>query len=132
MLPIEETKEEFPVSFTYDMLEDVNREVNQYEYETEVGDDWTPIGLSVDGEDDCDSYATEKAERLIKLGCPRSSMRIAHCLRNGEGHLVLLVNYQGQTWDLDNCYPYPMRVQDLVGYKWISFWHLDTGKLELA
>lgn len=125
------------ISFTYDMLEDVNRAVNQYVYKSEITDDWIPISLSPDNEDDCDSYATEKAERLIKLGCPRSSMRLAICIvthgdNTTEGHLVLLVNWEGQTYCLDNRYPYPMPVQRLPGYHWVSYWHLDTMKFELA
>jgi predicted transglutaminase-like cysteine proteinase len=111
----------------YDDLEDVNREFNAYEYETEVGDDWTPIDLTLDKADDCDSYATAKAERLLKMGWPRSALRIGHCDR----HLVLLADLDGQTWLLDNRYPHPMRYQD-VGYKWLEFGHLDTGKWELA
>lgn len=114
-------------------LEKVNKEYNQYEYESEVGDDWTPIDLTVDQADDCDSYATAKAEKLIRLGCPKSSMRIAVCVvtERGKvlgGHLVLLVNLDGQTYCLDNRFTFPIRVQDLTGYAWVSFWHLDTGK----
>ena len=116
----------------FSTLESVNKEFNALPYESEVGDDWTPIDLTEDKEDDCDSYATAKAEKLIKLGWSKKSLRLAFCqTETKEYHLVLLVDFEGQTYCLDNRYPYPMRVQDL-NYVWLRFWHLDTGKWEFA
>lgn len=116
----------------FNELKDVNLEFNAYEYKSEVGDDWTPIDLSTDHKGDCDSYATAKAEKLLKMGWLRPTLRMAICTtETGEGHLVLLVDFEQQTWVLDNRYPYPMRVQDL-NYTWREFGHLDTGKWELA
>lgn len=118
----------------FDDLEDVNREFNAYTYEADPlnEDDWTPIDLALDKEDDCDSYATAKAERLLKMGWPRSALRLAFCYtETNESHLVLLADLDEQTWVLDNRYPYPMRYQDLR-YTWKEFIHLDTGRSELA
>jgi predicted transglutaminase-like cysteine proteinase len=113
-------------------LKAVNSEFNQYTYETEIGDDWTPIDLTLDKEDDCDSYATAKAERLIKMGWSKSALRIGFCrTETGGGHLVLLVDFEGQTYVLDNRFALPMEYQ-LLSYTWIGFGHIDTGKWEMA
>ena len=119
---------------TFDELENVNREFNAREYKAdpENHDDWTPIDLSPDGTGDCDSYATAKAERLIKMGWAKSALRVAFCYtETGEGHLVLLCDLAGQTWVLDNRYPYPMKHSDLR-YTWKEFGHIATGKWEMA
>ena len=118
----------------YDDLEDVNREFNAYEYRADADfDDWTPIDLMPDKSSDCDSYATAKAEKLIKMGWPRAALRIAICgVRNPNGdHMVAIADLDGKTWVLDNRYPYPME-HHMVPYKWVLFGHLATGKWEKA
>ena len=118
----------------YDDLEDVNKEFNAYEYRADPfgTDDWTPIDLT-NFVNDCDGFATAKAEKLVKMGWPKSALRLAVCgVKNPRGdHLVLLADFEGKTWVLDNNYPYPMEYQ-LLPYKWIEFIHLDTGRSELA
>lgn len=123
------------MQITPDLLDDVNKEYNQYEYATEVADDWTPIDLTKAKKDDCDSYATAKAEKLLRLGCPASALRLAVCTvwKGGKligGHLVLLVELDGQTYVLDNRFTFAIKIQDLPRgeYQWVSLWHIDTGK----
>jgi predicted transglutaminase-like cysteine proteinase len=117
----------------YDDLEDVNREFNAYDYKADVDlDDWTPIDIMPDKSSDCDSYATAKAEKLIRMGWPKSALRLAICLvEDGGGHMVALADHENQTWVLDNRYPYPMQ-HELLKYKWLEFYHIDTGKWEKA
>lgn len=121
------------------LLDDINKEFNQYTYRAEVADDWTPIDLDPDFEGDCDSYATAKAEKLLKMGCPRSAIRIAWWTvkvpgKAISGHLTTLVTIgegkKKQTYNLDNRFTFAKPVQELEaeGYVCIKLWHLDTGK----
>lgn len=96
---------------TFADLERINAEVNAYPYASESVEDWTPI--SVAGSGDCDSYATEKMERLLAAGWSPLALRLAVGTVGGKGHLVLLVDLDGQTWVLDNLrsHPWPTEVQ---------------------
>lgn len=101
------------ISF-YD-LKLVNTKINLLPYESEIEDDWKPI---TDAGDDCDSYATAKFERLVQMGWPTQFLRLATCyVETGDYHAVLLVDWDGQTWVLDNRHPLPMEY-DLLPYKW--------------
>ncbi len=92
----------------------VNAEFNALPYATEAADDWTPMAA----EGDCDSYATAKFARLVSLGWPIASLRLATCfVETGEYHAVLLADLNGQTYVLDNRYPLPMPY-DMLPYKW--------------
>jgi predicted transglutaminase-like cysteine proteinase len=97
-------------------LKTVNSEINQIEYETEIGDDWVPAVLG--GTSDCDGYATAKFERLVDMGWPTNFLRLATCyVETGEYHAVLLVDWDSQTYVLDNRHPLPMEY-DLLPYRW--------------
>ena len=97
-------------------LKTVNAEINEIPYETEIGDDWKPAVMG--GTSDCDSYATAKFERLVDMGWPTNFLRLATCyVETGGYHAVLLVDWDGQTWVLDNRHPLPMEY-DLLPYKW--------------
>ena len=114
---------------TFADIERINSEVNKLPFVNEIGDDWTPI---TDEGGDCDSYATSKYEKLVALGCPKDILRLATCwVETGEYHAVLLVNYEEQTWVLDNRHPYPTEYQ-LLPYKWHKLQDAGTSKWEYA
>ena len=92
----------------------VNTKINLLPYCSEVEDDWVPAVAA----GDCDSYATAKFERLVQMGWPTQFLRLATCyVETGEYHAVLLVDWDGQTWVLDNRHPLPMEY-DLLPYRW--------------
>lgn len=102
------------MSISFNDLKLVNTKVNLLPYESEVGDDWIPAVTA----GDCDSYATAKFERLIAMGWPVQFLRLATCyVESGEYHAVLLVDWDGQTWVLDNRHPLPMEY-NILPYKW--------------
>jgi predicted transglutaminase-like cysteine proteinase len=110
-------------------LEEVNTSINQCPYKSEVGDDWQPI--TADG-GDCDSYAVAKFRELVRRGFPTETLRLAVCwVETGEYHCVLLVDFIGQTWVLDNRYHYPMKYQD-VPYKWHKLQITGTQEWEFV
>ncbi len=133
------------MSVTYSTLKNCNVEFNGYTYATELTDDWKPINLNVAKEGDCDSYATAKQWRLVKKdGLPETATRLACCFvepfRKADGnwatkgeryHLVLLVDFNGTTYVLDNRYPLPMEY-DLLPYEWHKFWNHDMNAWEWA
>ncbi len=109
-------------------LEQVNLHFNALPYATEVADDWKPITT----EGDCDSYATAKLQRLIDLGWPLSALRLATCYaETGEYHAVLLADFDGATWVLDNRYPHPME-HSMLDYKWHKLQVAGTQSWEFA
>lgn len=116
--------------FSFELLKQVNSEINALPYIPEVGDDWTPALTG----GDCDSYATRKMEELSSRGIPVSSMRLATAwvdhAQSGY-HAVLLVDHDGQTYVLDNRYPHPMEYQ-MVPYKWHKLMRAGTRDWELA
>jgi predicted transglutaminase-like cysteine proteinase len=116
-------------------LKIVNTKVNLLPYRAEVEEDWSP---AIDG-GDCDSYATAKMQRLIQYGWPERSLRLACCFvepshaaeKRNRYHLVLLADLDGETWVLDNRYPFPMRHGDL-NYEWHKLWNHDLNAWEWA
>lgn len=114
---------------TFDDLKSVNAKINAMPYKSEVGDDWSPI---TEAGDDCDSYATAKYACLVQMGWPKSSLRLATCwVETGDYHAVLLVNYEGQTWVLDNRHGWPMEYQ-LLKYKFDDIQIAGTQNWEKA
>lgn len=102
---------------TTELIEKVNHEVNQNTiYKSDISkygtNEWWTEAV---GEGDCEDYALAKFRLLADY--PKQ-IRLATCwVETGEYHAVLLVDVEGQTWVLDNRFPYPMRFQDLA-YKW--------------
>lgn len=82
------------------MLNSVNRTINrQIRPRNDRGDVWS-INVRVG---DCEDYALTKRQRLIELGLPAGSLRIATALtRSGEGHAVLVVRTSQGDLVLDN------------------------------
>lgn len=119
------------MTHTFDELRLVNAKVNMLPYvDNDVGsDDWTPI---TETGGDCDSYATAKYERLVQMGWPRSALRLATCwVETGEYHAVLLVDFDGQTWVLDNRHPHPIE-HSLLRYRWHKLQIAGTNQWEVA
>lgn len=123
------------VTYSLNDLKIVNTKVNLLPYKSEVEEDWTP---AVDG-GDCDSYATAKMQRLVQCGWPVASMRLATCFvepsaaaeKRDRYHCVLLVDFDGQTYVLDNRHPHPMEY-DLLPYDWHKFQVPGTQEWEWA
>lgn len=117
-------------------LKVVNTKVNLLPYKSEVEEDWTPI---TEAGDDCDSYATAKLQRLVQYGWPVTILRLATCFvepsaaaeKRNRGHLVLLADFEGQTFVLDNRYPLPMEY-DLLPYEWHKIWSHNLNAWEWA
>ena len=84
-------------------LQWINRSVNGSitEDDSEALDVWT--AFPADRRGDCDDYAATKRAALIALGYPADRMRFAAgYLPSGEMHLVLEVDFEGQTYVMDN------------------------------
>ncbi len=116
---------------SYDVLATVNRRINAFPYraDPEAFDDWSPINETGG---DCDSYAVAKYRSLIAEGWNAGPLRLATCrVETGEYHAVLLADVDGETWVLDNRYPYPMRYADLP-YEWDRLQIAGTPKWEAA
>ena len=118
----------------YDQLEATNIAINKLPYESEVEENWCP---AVTG-GDCDSSATAKLQRLVQLGWPETSLRLACCFVEPSAgpklkryHLVLLADLDNSTWVLDNRHTYPMRY-DMLPYEWHKFWNHDLNAWEWA
>lgn len=118
---------------TFDDLVVVNAKVNLLPYcsdpkQYDKPDFWTDILES----GDCEDYALTKLHRLLALGWPISMMRLACCYcETGEYHAVLLVDFDGQTWVLDNRYGHPMEFQ-MLPYKWDRIQIAGTREWEMA
>mgnify|MGYP003425340799 FL=1 len=113
--------------FSKSELESVNRYFNAFPYVEETIDDWTPI---TEKGDDCDSYATAKYNRLVELGWPKSSLRLATTLQGkSDYHAVLLVDLCGITLVLDNRYP-DLWTPEETGYKFHKIQIAGTQKWE--
>mgnify|MGYP006320141833 FL=1 len=111
-------------------LESVNDYFNAMPYKSEIGDNWLPI---TEAGDDCDSYATAKYNRLVAMGWPNSSLRLATCwCENNLGyHAVLLADLDGVTWVLDNRSAQLRHPED-TGYKWHKLQIAGSREWELA
>lgn len=110
-------------------LDAVNAAINKLPYVAELTDDWRPID---EWGGDCDSYATAKMLKLYQLGWPIESMRLAECKINAGGlHCVLLVDLDGETWNLDNRYPFP-KLKDFTPYTWTRIQIAGTPDWETA
>ena len=124
----------------------VNAKINLLPYKSELGDDWTP-GVT---EADCDSYATAKQWRLVNAyGWDEKATRLGCCFvepfqlkdddtgeirwakKEERYHCVLIADFDGSTYVLDNRHPYPMDY-DQLPYEWHKFWSYDLNAWEWA
>jgi predicted transglutaminase-like cysteine proteinase len=105
-------------------------------YASELVDDWKPA----ETESDCDSYATAKQWRLVHAyGWPETALRLACCFvepsaapeKRNRYHLVLLADFEGQTYVLDNRHSQPLEF-DMMPYEWHKFWNYDLNAWEWA
>lgn len=113
----------------------INAEVNTVPYMRELSEDWRPTSISaldkMNGAD-CDSYATGKLVELHKAGMPLSDLRLMECNDEKGGlHCVLLVDFDDETYVLDNRYSEP-KLMEQVPYKWIRVQVGGTEQWELA
>lgn len=113
----------------------INAEINKVPYLKELSEDWRPTSTSaldkMNGAD-CDSYATGKLVELHKAGMPLADMRLMECNdENGGLHCVLLVDFDGDTYVLDNRYAEPM-LMERVPYKWLRVQVAGTPNWEVA
>lgn len=110
----------------------VNANANELPYEMHVSELWQmPSDHAA-----CSNYAVAKFRALIALGWPKESLRLACCYVPGypEGqnyHAILLVDYEGQTWVMDNRQPLPYEYQ-LSEYKWDKLWSWELNTWEQA
>jgi predicted transglutaminase-like cysteine proteinase len=119
------------VTHSLNDLRIVNTKVNMLPYKADpdrygLPDFWETI--EEDG--DCEDFALAKLQRLKQYGWPITSLRLATCwcFPNHQGyHCVLLADFEGQTYVLDNRYPLPME-WDLMPYEWDKL--QVAGKLE--
>ena len=119
---------------TFDDLVAVHAKICAYPYVAESIDDWAPI--TPEG-GDCDSYSTGAEEalyHLTKQGWPVTAMRLATCNveanAGGGYHAVLLVDFEGQTWVIDNRQPHPVE-WNLLPYCWDKIQIAGTRKWEM-
>lgn len=103
----------------FSQLETVNLAVNQFQYRTDLQRYNQPeFWARIDAQGgDCDDYALEKRHRLLTLGWPRSSLRLALCrCETGEGHAVLTVDCDRGTFILDNRFGEVKTYRQLVAH----------------
>lgn len=103
------------------VLREINVEVNR------STDYWSDISLygktelwteAID-KGDCEDYALAKRRRLLDLGWPIQSLRLAVCMTvEQEAHAVLTVDWLGETWVLDNNTDDVLRWRE-TSYRWI-------------
>jgi len=81
-------------------------------------DDWSlPLQDGV-GAGDCEDYALEKAQALLRRGVPRNALNLALATtETGEHHAVLLVSTRSGDFVLDNRTD-EVRRWDQVPYRW--------------
>lgn len=127
---------------TFDDIVRVNHHVNN---STRYVADVTQYGrleyyenILISGQGDCEDYGFGKAKELLALGVPIQNLRMAKCwveeykIQDASGmwrwatraeryHGVLLVDFEGVTYCLDNRKPYPVPWNE-TGYEfdWVQ------------
>ena len=106
----------------FDDLKSVNTVINELPYEFSVSELWQPPTDHAA----CSNDAVAKFRMLLTRGWPKESMRLACCYvpdypEGKNYHAVLCVDYEGQTWVLDNRNYFPIEYQDLP-YKFDKIW----------
>ena len=119
------------MTICFDQLRDVNSEVNQLPYVFKREELWKKTKDYAA----CSNSTSIKYQALYDLGWPTNFLREATCwveafktidkitgelrwaTEDERYHAVLLVDWDGQTWVLDNRHPLPMEY-DLLPYKW--------------
>lgn len=104
---------------TYQQLDLINSAINKLPYQSELSDDWRPID---EWGGDCDSYATRKLLELHKAGWDLQTYNIRLAVCNTElqeAHAVLLVDFEGETYCLDNRYA-KLKLKDMLPYQWVK------------
>ena len=98
-------------------LRKVNNKVNRgIKWTKDHGNVWK-IGL---GRGDCEDYALTKRSKLVKMGVPASSLRMAVVKdRKGRGHAVLVVRTSRGDLVLDNLTS-RIKKRETTPYRWIG------------
>lgn len=97
-------------------LKVVNVAINALPYVAGVDPLWQPIDADADG-GTCSNYAVAKLRALKALGWPIESLRVATCWVTRERnpktdyHAVLLVDYDGATWEMSNGIDHPNEIE---------------------
>lgn len=113
----------------------INAEINSVPYMKELTEDWRPTSVGIldkiNGAD-CDSYATGKMLELHKAGMSLESLRLMECNDEKGGlHCVLLVDFDNETYVLDNRRPEPT-LMERVPYQWLRVQVGGTNNWEYA
>lgn len=137
------------MTLSYGTLVDVNSEGNNFPYRNELAEDWTPWG----DEKDCDSFMSWKHWQLVhKHRWPERSLRACCCFvepfrmqdtpdgpwrdatKYERYHAILLVDFDGVTYALDNRFKMPTLTSDLqsMGYEWHKIWSHELNAWEWA
>jgi predicted transglutaminase-like cysteine proteinase len=102
-------------------LDSINRRVNEsVTYKTDIEEYnqlefWNVAGTV----GDCEDYCLLKIHRLLAAGLPISAMSLVVCAYEGEGHCVLFVELDGETYVLDNNSDQLLFPED-TPYEWIK------------
>lgn len=106
------------------LLRKVNNEYNSIQYEFDIdlyGEEeyWaTPAEFMANNAGDCEDYALAKYYALRELGWPEDEMSVIVLWNENTNihHAILLVEYDGEEWILDNEYRSLMRPTELSHY----------------
>jgi len=112
-------------SHSYEELEAINAEVNAIPWRHDFSEDWRPASPDfqwmVNGAS-CHNFATGKLVKLVASGwdLKADNIRLATCKVDAdvENHVVLLVDFAGETHCLDNRYE-RVKLKDMLPYVWV-------------
>ena len=109
-------------------LRKVNNKVNRgIKWTKDHGNVWK-IGL---GRGDCEDYALTKRSKLVKMGVPASSLRMAVVKdRKGRGHAVLVVRTSRGDLVLDNLTS-RIKKRETTPYRWIGIASANPHRWQL-
>jgi predicted transglutaminase-like cysteine proteinase len=129
------------MTISFDQIQLVNAKVNLFPYEFHISELWKHMQSDMP-RGACSNYATTKYDILVLEGWPTSALRLACCYvepfkwpdgrdatLNERYHAVLLVDFEGQTWVLDNRRAYPTEYK-LLPYTWDKLQVAGTDKWE--
>ena len=114
---------------------DVNEEINRLPYTSTVDPLWEPIDDDSDG-GTCSNYAVAKLRRLVALGFPIETLRLATCWVDPrknpltDYHAVLWIDFEGGTYELSN--GLPVRPATMSNFIYDKIQIAGTDKWELA
>lgn len=108
-----------------ELLQKINREVNAstvYKTDMELYNKLDFWNLIEKGMGDCEDYAITKRQLLINAGIPAEELKLCVCRTpDGQGHAVLTVDMDNETYILDNNFKGLKTYSQLkaIGYKFL-------------